>query len=195
MPDETEPYSDVANQAHWSAARMANAKQASMMSAQAERINSTQAALAGTVVVDQLQKSFPLDGRNLASRIGNAIIPLTPLFLVKPEKRGTGMGSYVSDPRVWSLALVAGIVATKELVGRRKPSIARNIPELDQGRHLQLQLAGGADPQNVEWASDNDSVLTVDKNNGVVTAVGKGGSATITAKADGHEDSVVVRVR
>jgi hypothetical protein len=171
------------------------------MSTQAERINAAGAALAATVVVGQLHTSFPL-GKD-ASRFSRALSAGTswaPLLFLKPEKRGTGVMSFLSDPRVWSFALVEGIVAAKEIAEKFNVTatfaIGRNIPELDKGRRLQLQLADGSDPNKVVWESDNDNVLTVDKNSGVVTAVGDGGSATITAKAaDGHEDSVVVRVR
>jgi len=168
------------------------------MSAQADRIDRTETALAGTVVVEQLQRSFPIDDRrSVVARIVNAAIPWAPMLLLKPnpEKRGTGVGSFVAKPQVWSFALVAGIVAAKE-IAERKPllALARNIPELDVGRRYKLQLLNGADPEKVEWASDNEGIAVVERG-GVVRAVGGGNSATITVRAGDQEDSVVVRVR
>jgi len=199
-PHETEPYGDIVDKAHslahTSAARLANARKDARMSAQAHRIDATQAALAGTLVVQQFKESFPPPaGRQggVARALYAALTYAPALALIPdPEKSGT-VGSAVLSPRLWPAALIAGIVAAKELLPGTTIRIDRNIPELDQGRRFKLQLLSRIDPEKVEWASDNVGTLTVDK--GVVNAVGGGNSATITAKLDGYEDSVVVRVR
>jgi len=201
---EADPYSDLASKAHslahTSAARIANVKQARTVAAQAERIDRTEAALAGAGVVDQLQRSFPVDDRHgVVARIVNAAIPLAPLFLLKsdPEKQESGIGSFIAKPQVWPVALVAGIIATKEITGIARKAqrliVDRNIPELNQGRSFRLLLLNGADPNSADWTSDNDAAITVDK--GLVHAVGNNNAATITVKHGDQEDSVLVRVR
>jgi len=163
------------------------------MSAQASRIDRTEAALGASVVVEQLRRSFPLDDRdNALSRFANAAIPWVPLLFLKPEKRGTGVAGVAADPRVWSLALVAGIAAGGEMVGRKRLALVRDVPDLDPGRKFRLHLTDGSDPASVKWESDDPAVVSVD--NGEVVAK-KQGSATVTASSNGVYDNVVVRVR
>jgi hypothetical protein len=179
---------------------MANAKQASTMSAQGERINRVEAAVAGTAVVKQLQTSFPLGPNIPFSSVVNAALPLAPLLFFKPEKRETGVMSVVSNPKFWAPALVTGIVAAEQIqthifvTQTARFAIVRDyLPEMAIGRSMRLHVTNGFDVQKVKWESDNDPVATVDKNTGLVHAV-HDGSATITAKLDGEEDSVIIWV-
>jgi len=213
-PDEGEAYAEMMNRAqslaHGSAVRLANMRH-DRMAAQAARINRTEAALGASVVVGQLQRSFPFDDRDdPVSRIANVVIPWVPALFLKPEKRGDGVAGAASDPRVWSLVLAGGIAVAermrekaneargakeeeaKEKLDGGSLSIVRDVPILDQGRRFKLHLGGDLDPEAMRWETDNEGAVTVDK--GLITAVGKG-SATITASADGRYDNVVVRVQ
>jgi hypothetical protein len=171
-----------------------------MMSAQGERLSGVEAAVAGTAVVKQLQTSFPLGPNIPFSSVVNAALPLAPLLFFKPEKRGTGVMSVVSNPKFWAPALVTGIVVAEEI--QRHVSVTRTvrfaiardyIPEMAVGRSFRLHVVNGFDDQKVEWISDDDTVATVDKHTGLVHALDPG-SATITAKLDGEEDSVIIWV-
>jgi Bacterial Ig-like domain len=179
------------------------ADSAAATAAQASRIGRTEAALAATTVIgqlqNQLQKSFP---GVAANPIVNAAVPWTPVLLLKPAKRGTGIGALVADPRVWSAVAIAGLVIAprimnmgKEIVGVR---ITRYERELHQGSvHRFLADAfddrgRGRPAQDITFTSSAPDIVEIDSD-GVVKAI-QAGAATITASVDGKSDVVAVRV-
>jgi len=87
------------------------------------RIYRTELALAGTAVMGQVQRLYLNDLRRPGHRVGGAFACWLPLMLLKPTKRGTGVGAIVKDPRVASLGLMALLAVAKEVdVNSQKPS-------------------------------------------------------------------------
>jgi len=172
---------------------------AAAVAAQGRRIGGTEAALAATTVVGQVQRSFP---GVTANPIVQAGLPLAPLLLLRPEKRGSGIGAVVADPRVLAVAAVAGLAIASQVMNKKK-SIAtvrfmRFEPELDQGSVSKF-LADALDDdgrgmpgQDIKFSSSDPETVEVDPNGGVKAL--KPGTATITAIADGKSDFVSVRV-
>jgi hypothetical protein len=168
----------------------------------ATRIGRTEAALAATTVINQLSESFPQITTNPFVRAG---LPWAPMLLLAPEKRGSGVGSLLSDPRVWSLALVAGLAIAGQMQGgNREPSrvrIIRELPKLVAGNHQKV-LAEATDDrgcamplQKITFSSSDPAVAEVD-GDGLVKAVAPG-TSMITATVDGRPhltDVVTVRV-
>jgi hypothetical protein len=158
-----------------------------------------EAALAATTVVDQLQSSFPAVTANPVVKAG---LPWAPLLLLKPAKRGSGIGAVVADPRVWSALAIAGLAIASEAMHRAKETasirITRFERQIDAGStHKFLADAfddgGKAMPgQNITFSSDAPNVVEVDST-GLVKGINQG-TATITATMDGKSDLVTVKV-
>lgn len=170
------------------------------VAAQDSRMGGMETALAATTVVDQLQSSFPAVTANPFVKAG---LPWAPLLLLKPAKRGSGVGAVVSDPRVWSAVAVAGLAITSEVMQRRRAATSVRITRFERqlnvgSKHKFLADAfddggKGVPGQNMTFASSKPAVAKVDAT-GVVKAV-KRGKATITATMDGHSDMVTIRVK
>lgn len=107
-----------------------------MVAAQGDRIGGAEMSLVVTRVVDQLHSSFA-EVREMppAAKAGVAgLAAWVPLLLLRPAKRGHGVGGFVSDPRVWSfgaLALVAlgEIVDTNARLKRDGDQVKAKVPE------------------------------------------------------------------
>jgi hypothetical protein len=89
----------------------------------ASRIGRLETALAGTSVVttigNELQKSFPTFAEHPVAKVG---LPWLPLVFLKPAKRASKIGSFVTDPRVVSAVLASGGLAIVSQIANRKPS-------------------------------------------------------------------------
>jgi Bacterial Ig-like domain (group 2) len=166
-----------------------------------KRMGRVEMALAGTAVLNQVQHNFPAETANPAARV---VLPLAPLLLLTPERRGIG------DPRLLGGVAIVGLAIASQLRAAQGPgeptavTIVRSAmmplqaKEKDWFRAEARDRRGRAvDGQAIEWKSSDEEVATVDGATGEVTAVGPG-SARITATADGTpslSDSATVIVR
>jgi hypothetical protein len=159
---------------------------------QGRRIDRAEQALAASVVVNQFQELFPRFTTNPFIKSG---ISWTPLLFMKPQQRGNGAGAFAADPRVWSLGLVEGLVAARELSRRVQPEvddvdITRSVGTLAPGSVHRFK-AVALDPnqrviagESIVWSSSDPKIATVGPD-GTVTAVAKGTSTITAATPDG----------
>ena len=124
-----------------------------------------------------------------------AALRFAPLLLLSPQPRGTGLETFIKDPRVVGGVAVAGIVLVGE--NRKRFTASRNIAivgpsamkvaspndqffaDVSDGRGVVI-------PSKVTWSSSDPTVATIDPDSGKITAL-KAGPVTVTAKADGVE--------
>jgi hypothetical protein len=188
-----------------SQARMQVEASSDLAEAQDRRIGGTEASLAASKVVDQLRSSFPgIEQAHPAIKpFVKAGLPYLPLLLLRPEKRGSGVGALVSDPRVWSGALIAGLAVGEQFKGRIAEIIdikfTRTEKELDAGTEHRF-LAEALDDRNkgvpgaaIVFRSSDEKVLKVDRD-GVVKARAPG-TASVIATVNGKSDVFSVTVK
>jgi uncharacterized protein YjdB len=123
-----------------------------------------------------------------------------PLLLLSPQRRGTGFGAFVMDPRVIGAAAVAAITFASEnrnkILGPRTINIlsADELPAGDTDRFVAEVIDGGGKvlTNNVAWESDDEKVATIDPKGGVKAV--KAGTAIIKASYDGVVRQVRLKV-
>jgi len=177
------------------------AVQASQMKRTDEAITSTQAAVAASTAISQLEASFSgvADNRFVAAALRAA-----PLFLMKspPSKEG-GFWGLLSEPRTWGIAALVGIVGAKEVMQKAKKLCELRFPsntaELEEGTQIQLHLnaydeSGGCRPagDKVTFSTTQPHILDI-TSEGVVTARAQG-TANVIAKLDEKTDILMVKV-
>jgi Bacterial Ig-like domain (group 2) len=164
------------------------------VSSQNRRMSRSEYAAVAGAATNQFIESFDAPD-NPYFRAG---LRFAPLLLLAPQKRGTGFGAFVTDPRVIGLTAVAAITVLGE--NRERLLGPRRIDVLAAG-----ELAAGADDRfvaevvdssgrvisdDVAWSSDDANVATIDPSTGKVHGQAAG-TAIITATFDG----LVRRVR
>jgi uncharacterized protein YjdB len=177
-----------------------------VVTAQGDRIGGTESSLAATKVLDQLRSSFPdIAGTNpVIKPVVEAGLPYLPLLLLRPAKRGSGLGAFVSDPRVWSGGLIAALAVAKQLKGRIahvvnvKFTVATD--ELAVGSEHRFHAEAYDDRGKIVhgapivFSSTDEKFLKVDKEDGVVKAKAAG-IASIKATTNGKFDVRRVTVK
>jgi hypothetical protein len=165
----------------------------SALSAQSKRISGSEAAVALGTVVNQLRTSFP----NLVeNKVIAAGLPLTPLLLLRPARRGSGFGAVAGDPRVWASAIVAGLAIAGEFSRRSQEAQDVTITgapgSLEVGDVGRIQAAaldatGKVIPgKRLTFTAEPAGVVVINER-GIVTATGAG-KAKVQANLDGLFD-------
>lgn len=90
-----------------------------VLKAQQQRIRGNESALAVSKVVDEFKAQFP---DIFANPIIDSGLRQVSLFFLRPDKRGSGFESFISDPRFWGPALAAAIAIYKEITRERRGS-------------------------------------------------------------------------
>lgn len=173
------------------------------LSYQGKRIDRAELAFVASLVERQLESSFPrvAENRLIATGLRGA-----PLLLLKPARRGSGLGGYARNPQVLGVALIAGLTLAGEFTRQHQEvsevRITRAERDLDVNNTIRFRAdaldRGGdviSDKRNsISWTSADPSVASVDAS-GTVTAV-KPGSVTITATGERPElfDQTIVHV-
>jgi hypothetical protein len=173
----------------------------SALKGQQKRISRNEYALAASKVVDEVKEQFPDLEKN---KVIKTALPLAPLLFLKPQKRGTGFESVITDPRVWAPILAGAAALYKETTGDQDPQTVKispdntyTMPEKDE----LLFLAKVYDAKNkalspqpkIEWRSSDTKLAQVDEKGNVKTL--KKGRVRIFAKAektDVEESTVLV---
>jgi hypothetical protein len=174
----------------------------SALAAQAKRIRAGETATAASTVVAPLlsflQNAAPQVGNNDFTKKG---LPLAPLLLLKPAKRGQGVQGLLSDPRVWAIGATAGL-ALADGFSRRGGDVARiQIIDVPVSTANPVRFSADAFDANnrpitrsVRWVSANPSIADVNPVTGVVTGITQGSVDIIAIAADGTSDRVAVTV-
>ena len=177
---------------------------------QGKRIGGTEYAMAATKIIDEIKTQFPKINDDKVLR---TLVPLLPLALLRPPKKGTGIESLVRDPRAVGAA-VAGAIAIFQSMKPEpkpeptpKPALLRLAPSNDLfltagGGKARLnavvldQNRGAISTERVTWRSLNTNVAAVDSNTGEVTGVAAGNTTIIaTSLADPAVfESITVKV-
>lgn len=174
----------------------------SAFAARDKRSSRAEAAAVAGVVTGQIQNSF---NDLFANTFARAALSFSPLLLLSPKRRDTGVAAIASDPRVYGAVLVAAVAFVGDRRGRsaevQRVDITTSVPELPAGATVPFSakvLDKGGSPipnRDVRWSSSNSAAVQVDPATGEVTAGStKGGIAVITAMSDGVDRTVVVRV-
>jgi hypothetical protein len=178
---------------------------ASTLKGQQKRISRNEYALAASKVVDEFKEQFPDLEKN---KVIKTALPLAPLLFLKPQKRGTGLESVITDPRVWGPVLAAGAALYKETTGDEEVhEVAVNPPvaQVTAAKPVKLEAIARdrkgrkIDGRKFKWHSSRPNVAAVDDDGQVTrtaaaraaasaeveivaveTESGKRGSATVT---------------
>jgi uncharacterized protein YjdB len=178
------------------------------LKAQEKRIAGGENSQAASKVIDEFKTQFP-------SLVSNPVIktalPLAPLLFLKPEKKGKGLESLITDPRIWGPALTAAIAIfgqtgtqepyeviikpgtftlptpTSGTVGKK---VTLKATVYDRNRRLL------STQPKISWESNDPNIAKVDEEKGEVTAVAAG-TVLITATVTGTSvlDSATVTVQ
>ncbi|MEM7292039.1 MAG: Ig-like domain-containing protein [Pseudomonadota bacterium] len=70
-----------------------------------DRVSGSEHAIALTKVIDEVKENFP---DLLENPIIKTALPLAPLLLLDPNKKGAGVEGFIKDPRAWGTILAAG---------------------------------------------------------------------------------------
>ena len=174
----------------------------SQLAAQAKRIRAAETATAASAIVNPLQRFLegtPSTSELAKSPLFKAGLPLAPLLLLRPAKRGEGPEALVADPRVWAVAALAGLGIVESRRGNVKSVqiVAKPVTMAKPGTFTASAFDGSgvevADRKPI-WRSTNPGIATVDAT-GVVTGVTKDEPVIITATIGGVTDSTVVTVK
>jgi Bacterial Ig-like domain (group 2) len=157
------------------------------LAAQRKRIGRSEYAFAASKVLDVAQQ-FPAIGGDTFLRTA---LPLAPLLLLAPERRGSGAEAFITDPRVWGIGAAAGLALFNHIQNKpQQPAevFVTNIPPNLPVGVANFQLQAGARGSNgqlitgrtFEWTSSNPAVATVDSQ-GRASGVAAG-AAVITVR-------------
>ena len=159
-------------------------------------------AVAATAVVAQVRQSFPHFAKD---GFAGAAVNVLPVLFLNPASQGSGLGSFLMNPKVLAGAGAAAILIAKDMSqGKARKWVAARYARVDQelapGNQSKFWLdvvddRGVNTPAPVEditFTSDAPHIVQVNKD-GVVKAVAEG-TATITASIYDKLDVVTVRV-
>lgn len=164
----------------------------------------TAAALMATVVLRQMQSSFPTvmgSGDTTGSRLIQAVAGVAPLALLQPVQ-----GGHIRRTQLLGLAAVAGTVAAAEFGKRSRKVeevvITRSEVQLTAGNTYTFRAEARDGDGNVVpgtrivWASDHETAAGIaeGKESGMIKALTPYQQAKITASVDGKSDSVLVQI-
>jgi hypothetical protein len=179
---------------------------ATALAAQSRRADGSENAAIASALVSPLQETIETFSPDLGNNpILKKGLPLAPLLLLRPRRKGRGFEAFASDKRVWAVGAVVGLSIAQ---GRRGDSriaslaLSPSDPTVPAGRRLQLSVIARdrngnliANPQ-ITWgvgAGDPGNVV-----NGVLTLDSKakaGDLIEVTADAEGVQQAFVqVRV-
>lgn len=156
------------------------------MAAASKRMSRSEYAAVAGAAVNQFIESFQAPDNPFF----RAALRFSPLLLLSPQSRGTGVEGFARDPRVVGGATVAAITLLGE--NRNRFSQAATIDVLAPSQLTTGQTdrfaadvfdrAGRPVPGEVTWSSDNTSVVSIDSKTGVVTVGDTPGTAIVTAE-------------
>jgi hypothetical protein len=166
------------------------------LGAQAKRMSRSEYAAVAGAAVTQAMASFGTPSNPYVA----AAVRFSPLLLLSPQRRGTGVEAFAKDPRVLGAAAVAGITVIGQ--NRERFTRAREIEilaptgmgqsasdtfvaDVKDGRGVVIS------DMDVEWESSDPTVAAIDRRTGAVTTQKATGTTIITARTDG----IVRRVR
>jgi Bacterial Ig-like domain (group 2) len=176
----------------------------SALAAQSKRTSRSEASAVTSALASQFQGSFPQLVTHPAAK---AVLSFAPLLLLSPAKKGTGVGAFASDPRVWGFGGIAALAVVAHFVdggrGVRITRITASVATVASGPpagtaqfSASIHDAGGnVVPGQITWISSDPAFATVDRKSGLVTAV-SAGRTKIFAIGDGTAafDSADLRV-
>lgn len=108
------------------------------LSAQGKRISGNEYSQAASKVVDEFKSQFP---DLVTNPIIKTALPLLPLLLLKPQKKGSGFEAVISDPRVWGPVLAGGLAVFNEIQGAKDKDTTTDRIDIPSAS---LRLAAGA---------------------------------------------------
>jgi hypothetical protein len=164
------------------------------LSADRRRIGGAEQAIALDKVIDQLRLYFPqIDKEDL----GRLLAPLVPLITLRPEKRGQGLSSFISDPRAWGPLAGAALLVYSKMRGDQVANVNLSGPvrlAVNQNYPLRATLTDRFNKvlsaKKLNWTSADSGVATVD-DAGVVHAVAAGTVAITGEDPDTHVKGAV----
>ncbi len=160
-------------------------------------------ALAASVVVTQIRSTFP----NFANDgFAGAALTVAPVLLLNPASQGSGLGAFLTNPKVLAVAAVTGLVLANDMISVSERGVCAIRFVLDKRMDQKLAKGsrckfivdvfddrGNSKPgENITFASSAPQILEVDAD-GVVKAL-EPGIATITASIGDKSDLVTVQV-
>lgn len=167
---------------------------------QARRANSASYGTAASVAVNQFFDTFPNTVTNPYLRAG---LRFAPLMLIAPHKRGSGIQSYLRDPRVLGGVAVGGLVVLGQNRNRlgglsqvtiiAPQSVALGTTPPPTLRALVPDAQGNLVDAKATWNSYADEYATINQSTGQVTLKAKG-PAIFTATVDGRVETVHMMV-
>jgi hypothetical protein len=158
----------------------------SAASAQSKRMTRAEYATVASVLISQGLDTFGSPDNKFLL----AGIKASPLLLLSPQRRGRGVESVITDPRVIGFAAVAGLAIIGDQ--RNKSSVVKRIDVVGPTRVTENQpvlftadLFDGRGNPSTEvptWRSDPSDVLPIDPASGSARG-GKPGFAVVSATA------------
>jgi hypothetical protein len=150
---------------------------------QAKRIDSNEYAIAASKIVDEFREQ----GSSLfQNKILKTALPLAPLLLLKPRKKGSGFQSFISDPRVLGSVLTAGVALFHDYQDKTEVTVKPETATVAASADVQLAAIARDRkgqpiiPQpSITWTSLDPNIASVDAK-GKVTGVAAG-STLVTA--------------
>ena len=178
---------------------------ATALAAQSRRADGSENAAIASALVSPLQETIETFSPDLGKNpILKKSLPLAPLLLLRPRRKGRGFEALVSDKRVWAVGAVVGLSIAQ---GRKRDdkvaslALSPSEPKVKAGRRLQLSVIARdrngnviANPQITWDVAKGDPGSVVD---GILTLEPKakaGDLIDVTAEADGAKQFVTVEV-
>jgi hypothetical protein len=166
----------------------------------AAELRGTELALAASVVVTQIRNSFPHFAKD---GFAGAALTVAPVLLLNPASQGSGLGGFLTNPKILAVAAVTGLVIAKDINKHALRTVCeiqfRNPDhELHRGSRSKLHCdvfdehGAAMRGERITFASSDPQILDVDSD-GEVKALAEG-IATITARIDDKSDLVTVHV-
>jgi hypothetical protein len=161
------------------------------IAAQRKRMNRSDYAAVAGLAVNQFMDSFG-EPENAYLR---AALRTAPLMLLDPQRRGEGVGAFVTDPRVIGGVAALGIAFLGEQQNKARIEVAAPY---DVALNGQAQVVGqvlstrGTElaGRQIQWRSSNPAIAEVDAD-GLVRAKGQAGAVFIIARVEGLPDKRV----